>query len=68
MPQGGAGKNLAVGSYPDGVFELFLIGTDDQVYHSWQNGLRLHAKTTESHEVIRPGISAREIPARTSAL
>ena len=29
--------------------------------------LRRHAKTTESREVVHPGISRREIPARTSA-
>jgi tyrosinase len=38
--QEGVGKSIAVGYYPDGALELFLIGTDDAIYCSRQNGLR----------------------------
>ena len=38
MSLGGKAKQIAVAADADGHLELYDIGTDDALYHDWQDG------------------------------
>jgi predicted MPP superfamily phosphohydrolase len=62
---GGEAKQICVGQNEDGHLEVFYVGTNDTIYHNWQNGPNRtdswHGQEVLGHSFFTGDDSARQI-------